>query len=65
MRLLIMYFQSVYREDLYGPLINALVACSHKDTVIFLGLTRQFAKVIARINLAWSLLLLTVILFAP
>lgn len=35
---------SVYREDLYEPLISALLSCSHEDSVIFLGLTRQFSK---------------------
>jgi hypothetical protein len=35
---------SVYREDLYLPLINTLYSCSHSNSVIFLGLTRQFSK---------------------
>lgn len=37
------YF-SVYNPVLYQPLINALCACSHSRSVIFLGLTRLFAK---------------------
>ena len=35
---------SVYNQSLYGPLIDQLCACSHSKSVIFLGLTRLFAK---------------------
>jgi hypothetical protein len=37
-------YYSVYREELYDPLIRALDVVSHEQTVIFLGLTRIFAK---------------------
>ena len=35
--------ECVYREDLFQPLITTLIAKSHEKTVIFLGITRQFA----------------------
>ncbi len=35
---------SVYREDLYLPLIRAIKQQSHKNTLCFLGSTRQFTK---------------------
>ena len=38
------YIYSVYREDLYLPLIRAIKQQSHKQTLCFLGSTRQFTK---------------------
>lgn len=35
---------SVYREELYEPLIRSLKLLCHQDSVILLGLTRSFAK---------------------
>jgi hypothetical protein len=35
---------SVYREELYEPLINSLKLLCHEESVILLGLTRSFAK---------------------
>lgn len=37
-------FECVYNEELYQPLIDSLYISSNKDTTIFLGLTRLFAK---------------------
>jgi hypothetical protein len=36
--------KSVYKVELYGLLVTALNAVAHENTVIFLGLTRLFAK---------------------
>ena len=36
--------RSVYREDLYEPLISSLRACSTLSTVLLLGMTREFTK---------------------
>ncbi len=33
---------SVYKEELYLPFIRTLVACSTKQSIIFLGMTRDF-----------------------
>jgi SAM-dependent methyltransferase len=41
---IIFAFECVYKEELYVPFINALLESSHSSTVIFLGLTRIFAK---------------------
>jgi hypothetical protein len=35
---------SVYREELYEPLIECLKLLCHEESVILLGLTRSFAK---------------------
>jgi hypothetical protein len=35
---------SVYREELYEPLIQSLKLLCHKESIILLGLTRSFAK---------------------
>ena len=35
---------SVYREDLYLPLIETIKQQSHRSTLCFLGSTRQFTK---------------------
>eukprot|EP01032_Pedospumella_encystans_P016925 gene16925-19289_t len=40
----IMALECVYREDLYLPLIRAIKQQSHKNTICFLGSTRQFTK---------------------
>jgi len=41
---IILALECVYREDLYQPLIDTLLRLSTKQTLIFLGLTRLFAK---------------------
>ena len=41
---IILALECVYREDLYDALLQTLLECSHEKTVIFLGLTRLFAK---------------------
>lgn len=38
------YYYSVYREELYEPLVKSLQLLCKKDSVIFLGLTRLYAK---------------------
>lgn len=35
---------SVYREDLYLPLIQSIKLQSHRNTLCFIGCTRQFTK---------------------
>ena len=35
---------SVYNESLYAPLISSIDICCHDQSVVFLGLTRLFAK---------------------
>jgi 2-polyprenyl-3-methyl-5-hydroxy-6-metoxy-1,4-benzoquinol methylase len=40
----ILALECVYREDLYLPLIQTIKRQSHKQTVCFLGSTRQFTK---------------------
>jgi hypothetical protein len=42
---IILAFECVYREDLYQPLIDTMLACSDENTVIILGITREFSKV--------------------
>ena len=42
----ILALECVYREDLYDALLVTLVETSHSETVIFLGLTRLFAKAV-------------------
>jgi predicted nicotinamide N-methyase len=39
---IVLALECIYRENLYGPLIDSLDCVCHDDTVIFLGLTRQF-----------------------
>jgi hypothetical protein len=41
---IILALECVYREDLYQPLVDTILRCSTKETIIFLGLTRLFAK---------------------
>jgi hypothetical protein len=41
---IVLAFECVYNEDLYAPLINALKISCHKASIVFLGLTRLFAK---------------------
>ena len=41
---IVLAFECVYKEELYEPLINTLLEVSHNDSIIFLGLTRLFAK---------------------
>lgn len=41
---IVLAFECVYREDLFIPLIESIDAVSHSNTIIFLGLTRLFAK---------------------
>ena len=41
---IVLAFECVYKETLYLPLIQSMLHVSDKDTVIFLGLTRLFAK---------------------
>ena len=38
------FVDSVYHEDLYQPLIDSMIACSTPDSIILLGLTRDFMK---------------------
>ena len=40
----VLIFECVYNSDLYIPLINAIDDISNMSTIIFLGLTRLFAK---------------------
>lgn len=40
----ILAMECVYKEALYGALLDAIARCSSRHTVTFLGLTRQFAK---------------------
>lgn len=40
----ILALECVYREDLYQPLIDAIVRVSKPESLIFLGLTRLFAQ---------------------
>ena len=40
----ILALECVYREDLYQPLIDTILHLSTKQTLIFLGLTRLFAR---------------------
>ena len=42
---LVLALECIYREPLYQPLIDTLDAVCHKDTVIFLGLTRSFGNI--------------------
>jgi len=44
MHILSHYSNSVYREDLYLPLIQTIKQQSHRSTLCFLGSTRQFTK---------------------
>jgi len=41
---IILALECVYREDLYQPLIDTIRRLSTKETLVFLGLTRLFAK---------------------
>lgn len=41
---IVLAFECVYKESLYLPLIRSILHVSNTDTVIFLGLTRLFAK---------------------
>lgn len=41
---IILAFECVYKEELYMPFIDALTECCHNSSIIFLGLTRVFAK---------------------
>lgn len=43
---IILALECVYREDLYQPLIDTILCTSTKNTLIFLGLTRLFAKTV-------------------
>mmetsp|Transcript_7641 Transcript_7641/g.10843 ORF Transcript_7641/g.10843 Transcript_7641/m.10843 type:complete len:128 (-) Transcript_7641:350-733(-) len=36
--------ECVYREDLYQPLISAILKYIHSRSVVFLGMTKQFTK---------------------
>ena len=36
--------ECIYREPLYGPLIETLHTVCHDDTIVFLGLTRSFGN---------------------
>lgn len=40
----VLALECVYREDLYGPLLQMLKVSAHANTIIFLGLTRLFAQ---------------------
>ena len=42
---LVLALECIYREPLFGPLIDTLNAVCHDDTVIFLGLTRSFGNI--------------------
>lgn len=42
--LLILNYISVYREELYEPLIKSLQCLCKKESIILLGLTRLYAK---------------------
>lgn len=41
---IILIFECVYNESLYDPLINCINQICKDDSIIFLGLTRLFAK---------------------
>ena len=41
---IVLALECIYREALYQPLIDSLHSVCHEDTVIFLGLTRNFGK---------------------
>ena len=41
---IILAMECVYHEKLYQPLIEAIAHCAHDDCLVFLGVTRQFAK---------------------
>lgn len=41
---IVLALECIYRENLYGPLIHSFDSVCHEDTVIFLGLTRNFGK---------------------
>ena len=41
---IILAMECVYHEKLYQPLIETIAHCAHDDSMVFLGVTRQFAK---------------------
>jgi hypothetical protein len=41
---IVLALECIYREPLYGPLIETLNVVCHHDTIVFLGLTRSFGN---------------------
>ena len=39
-----MIYISVYALELFDPFISALVACCHQQSIVLLGMTREFSK---------------------
>lgn len=57
----ILAMECVYNVSLYLPLIESILHCANEHTIIFLGLTRQFAKAhffdkLAKNGLSYTLL---------
>lgn len=44
LQLLLTPLYSLYKEELYEPLIRAMLRTSHAQSVFFLGVTRAFVK---------------------
>ena len=42
--LILSILYSVYALELFDPFIFALVACCHQQSIVFLGMTREFSK---------------------